>query len=175
LDLITSFFLSIALGNLLAVMASGVSLTYAVMRFSNFAHGELVTIGAYTSYLAYYFLGQPPLYVCIVPAFIIGALAAVVLHFIMFRPLTKRKANLTTLLVGSIGISFAYKYTLYILTDLQGVWTFVPGSYIGVPVVGGPGPVIIGYLFGFPVDDFFIYSIVAAAQKASQLSVGRIH
>jgi len=169
MDLVTPLILSIALGNLLAVMAAGVSLTYAVMGFSNFAHGELVTIGAYASYLFYYLLGQP-FYVTIVPAFIIGALTALVLHLIMFKPLTKRRASLITLLVGSIGVSFAYKYALYILTDLQGVWTFVPGGRIGVPASGGPQPVTIGNLFGVPISDFFIYSLVAAVGMAAFLS-----
>lgn len=170
LDFITTFILSIALGNLLAVMASGVSLTYAVMRFSNFAHGEFITIGAYSSYLIFYLLGGLPLYVTMVPAFIIGALTAVVLHYIMFKPLTKRNASLITLLVGSIGVSFAYKYTLYILTDLRGVWTFVPGGYISLPAVGGPQPTALGSFFNVPITDFFIYSLIAAIATAAFLS-----
>lgn len=37
----------LALGCILALGAIGVSLTYGILRFANFAHGDLMTVGAY--------------------------------------------------------------------------------------------------------------------------------
>lgn len=170
MDLVTSFVLSVELGNLLAVMASGITLTYSVMRFTNFAHGEFISVGAYISYFSYYLFQGLPSFVSIVPAFAGGAVVAIALNYIMFRPLTRRKATLTALLVGSIGVSFAFKYTLYILTDLQGVWTFLPGGRLSVPAVGGPQPATVTYFLSVPISDYFIFSLITAVAIVAFLS-----
>lgn len=40
----------VLLGSVIALGAIGVTLTYSIMRFANFAHGEFIAWGAYLSY-----------------------------------------------------------------------------------------------------------------------------
>lgn len=170
LDLLTPLFLSIFLGNILAVSAGGLTLTYSVMRFANFAHGELITIGAFISYLMFYVIPGVPFYLEIPLIFVVGGLAALSVHLIMYRPLSARKAGDVTLLVGSIGVSITLKYILYILTDLQNFWKFLPNQRLSIPAPGGPQPIVIGYISSFPITNFFLISIVAAAGIAAFLT-----
>jgi branched-subunit amino acid ABC-type transport system permease component len=161
-DLLTPFVISLLLGNILAVSATGLTLTYSVMRFANFAHGELVTIGAYVSYFTFYLLPNSSFYVDLPFVFLAGACAAIVLHLVMFRPLTARKAGDVALLVGSIGVSITYKYILYLLSDPQGMWLFLPNQRLSIPASGGPQPSIVMYVSSAPITDFFVISAVAA-------------
>lgn len=51
----------VTVGALLALVALGVALIFGVMRVVNFAHGEFVTLGAFTTYLVVARLGLSPL------------------------------------------------------------------------------------------------------------------
>ncbi|ABU81911.1 branched-chain amino acid ABC transporter permease [Ignicoccus hospitalis] len=46
---------AILLGNLYFLIAVGITLTYTVAKFANFAHGDVATAGAYAAYLIYNF------------------------------------------------------------------------------------------------------------------------
>ncbi len=46
---------TILLGNLYFLIAIGITLTYTVAKFANFAHGDIATLGAYVAYLLYNF------------------------------------------------------------------------------------------------------------------------
>lgn len=49
-------------GALLSLVALGLALIFGVMRVVNFAHGEFITLGAYTTYLLVTTFGLPPLW-----------------------------------------------------------------------------------------------------------------
>lgn len=41
----------IAVGSIIALAAVGLTLTYGILRLSNFAHGDFMTLGAYLTFL----------------------------------------------------------------------------------------------------------------------------
>jgi branched-chain amino acid transport system permease protein len=91
---------AVSVGSLYALTALGIGLIFGVMRLINFAHGELITLAAYTLLALY---GMP------VPVTIFGAIAVAVLLALLieraaFRPL--RNADPTTLLISSFAVSF---------------------------------------------------------------------
>ena len=53
----------LVLGSIYALGAIGVSLVFGILRFANFAHGELMLIGAYITYSLMVFTGLHPLMV----------------------------------------------------------------------------------------------------------------
>lgn len=46
-QLLQLFIYGLVLGSIYALGAIGVSLTFGILRFANFAHGDLMTLGAY--------------------------------------------------------------------------------------------------------------------------------
>lgn len=48
------------MGGIYAIAALGLSLIFGVMKITNFAHGAMMTVGMYVSYVAFIFLGLSP-------------------------------------------------------------------------------------------------------------------
>lgn len=90
---------ALALGALLALVAMGIGLVFGVMRLINFAHGELITAGAYTILLTKGW----PVGARIVMCFVI-VLALAVLMERGYRPL--RGAAPVVMLVATFAVSF---------------------------------------------------------------------
>jgi neutral amino acid transport system permease protein len=96
-------FNGLAVGSIIALAAIGLTLTLGILRISNFAHGDLMTLGGY---LAFFFNS---LGLNLWLAILIGALATVLLiltsEFLIWQPMRERKASSTTLTVISIGLA----------------------------------------------------------------------
>lgn len=98
--LIQSLVDGLGVGSTYALLALGISLIFGVMHLVNFAHGELITVGAYVSY--FFFLNGGSWWW--MPAAIIAsaALASVATELIAFRWV--RNASPFTLLLTSFAI-----------------------------------------------------------------------
>lgn len=104
----------IVVGATLALGAIGLTLTYNILRFANFAHGEFLTFGAYfvLVFAAFFAGGQTlgPLtfgwrfLVAVAVAMAFTALLALVLDWLLFRPL-RRSDIAVTLVIASFGAS----------------------------------------------------------------------
>ena len=91
---------ALTLGSSFALYALGIALIFGIMGLINFAHGELVMVGAYTLVLIHG-VGWPVLLVATVGIAIVFALA---MERVAFRPL--RGANPATLLIASFAVSY---------------------------------------------------------------------
>jgi branched-subunit amino acid ABC-type transport system permease component len=69
-------------------MALGLTLTMAVIKLPNFAHAELITVGAFTALVMSMGVSSNPLLV-LSTAFLASALTALACHRIVYRPLAK--------------------------------------------------------------------------------------
>jgi len=90
-------------GLLIALPAIGLSLTYGVLNFPNFAIGAMITLGAYLAYFLNAQLGLA-LVVAAAVASIALALIAVVVAHLVYRPL--KTDDPITLLIASAGVAF---------------------------------------------------------------------
>jgi branched-chain amino acid transport system permease protein len=110
---------SLSLGSLYALGALGIGVIFGVMRLINFAHGDLITIGAYslivpsTATIPTLFIGEFawPLLVAGVVAVVV--IAALTMERIVFRPL--RGADPATLLIASFSLSYFLQYTMLLI------------------------------------------------------------
>jgi branched-chain amino acid transport system permease protein len=100
------------LGSIYALGAVGVTLVAGILRFSNFAHGDLMTLGAFFSYVlvgicAAMGLHLPiPLGVVVLPlAMVLTATAALGIDWGFYAPLRRKGARPITLLIASIGVT----------------------------------------------------------------------
>jgi len=94
-ELLETLFFGLSLGSVLVLAAIGLSITFGVMGVINMAHGELIMIGAYTTYVVQLLMPNAIEYsilVSIPAAFIVSGLVGVVIErgviqFLYGRPL----------------------------------------------------------------------------------------
>lgn len=121
------------LGLLLALAAVGLSLIYGTTGISNFAHGELVTLGGL---LAFVFANLMGLNIWIAGIIVVAltALFGFAQDAVIWRPLRRRGLSLTQLMIVTIGMSLALQYTFQF---------FIGASTVRI-VTANPRPVQIG-------------------------------
>jgi branched-chain amino acid transport system permease protein len=130
-ELLQLLVFGIVLGSILALGAIGVSLVFSIMRFANFAHGDLMTIGAYLALLLVAGLGWPVLLA--LPLAAAGAaLVAIAIDQSVFRHLRGRSA--LVLLISSFGIALVLRSVVQLI---WGVDTHVYTAAIQLPIVIG--------------------------------------
>lgn len=109
------FWISVGLGlataAIMAIAAVAFTLEYAVSRVVNLAHGENLTIGAYTAYV-----GETTfhlnLYVCALLAAIVGGLTGVAINYFVIERFRNQR-SLTTL-IATLGVSLILQNLLLI-------------------------------------------------------------
>jgi len=102
------FVAGLKLGATIALAAVGLSLIYGVTRLVNFAHAELVTLGAVLAY-AFHVGGHVPLVLAAIPAIIlVGAFGWLQSRY-LWLPLRRRGTSLIAMMVVSIGLAFALR------------------------------------------------------------------
>ncbi|RBP11358.1 amino acid/amide ABC transporter membrane protein 1 (HAAT family) [Roseiarcus fermentans] len=101
-----------SLGSQYALVALGIGLVFGVMRMINFAHGDLIMIGAYAlvvptaADLAAPLIGAWPFPLLIAGILCVVTLVALATERFAFRALRKRGADGSTLLISSFAVSY---------------------------------------------------------------------
>ena len=52
---------AISLGSVYAIIALGYTMVYGIAKMLNFAHGDVIMVGAYVAFCAMQYLGLPPI------------------------------------------------------------------------------------------------------------------
>jgi branched-chain amino acid transport system permease protein len=105
----------LALGAIYALIALGYTMIYGVLRFINFAHGDVFMVGAYIGFYAYPRLaaavgeGYTAAAAVLLVAMIGCGLLGVIIEFLAYRPLRHRPK--LTVLITAIGVSLFLEYT----------------------------------------------------------------
>jgi neutral amino acid transport system permease protein len=103
MDVPQLLFNGLALGSIIALAAVGLTLTYGILRLSNFAHGDFLTLGAYLTWLVNGWGVNLWL------AMLLGAGGTVFMMLLseqlLWKPLRDRRASSTSLIIVSIGLA----------------------------------------------------------------------
>ena len=91
------------LGSIYALMALGYTMVYGIAKMLNFAHGDIIMVGAYTLSLVMTNLGMPPI-VAILASVVVCSVLGVTIEKIADKPL--RNASPLTVLITAIGVSY---------------------------------------------------------------------
>ncbi|MBE6024640.1 MAG: branched-chain amino acid ABC transporter permease [Cellulosilyticum sp.] len=91
------------LGSIYALMALGYTMVYGIAKMLNFAHGDIIMVGAYTLSLVMTNLGMPPI-IAILASVVVCSLLGVTIEKIAYKPL--RSASPLTVLITAIGVSY---------------------------------------------------------------------
>lgn len=104
---------AVSVGALSALVALGIALIFGVMRLINFAHAELIMVGAYAALV----VSDAPWPVVIVVAVAFATFVAVVMERVAFRPV--RGASMATLLVTSFAVSYFLQNLVIMIEGAQ--------------------------------------------------------
>ncbi|WP_345771786.1 branched-chain amino acid ABC transporter permease [Geodermatophilus sabuli] len=104
----------IRFGLLIAMAAVGLSLIFGTTGLTNFAHGELVTIGAIAAWYVNV-QGGVSLIPATIIAMVVGAAVGAISELGLWRPLRRRGTGLVAALVISIGLSLLLRYLIQIV------------------------------------------------------------
>ncbi|MEZ5865915.1 MAG: branched-chain amino acid ABC transporter permease [Geminicoccaceae bacterium] len=110
---------STLLGLIIALGAVGVTLTFGILGFANFAHGDLMAFGAYVCFLLYTQLAMP-FWLGLVAAVPATILLAVVVDRVLYRRFRQSRPIIS--LISSFGAA------LIIRSAIQIIWG--PGTYL---------------------------------------------
>ena len=101
--MLEQFINGLNLGSIYALMALGYTMVYGIAKMLNFAHGDIIMVGAYTLSLVMTNLGMPPI-VAILASIIVCSVLGVTIEKVAYKPL--RNASPLTVLITAIGVSY---------------------------------------------------------------------
>ena len=104
----------LSLGSVYAIIALGYTMVYGIAKMLNFAHGDVIMIGAYVCYFMLSKFNLPVL-VSVPVAIIICLLLGIIIEKLAYKPL--RKATSLSVLITAIGVSY------FLQNSAQLLWT----------------------------------------------------
>ena len=125
--LLSQLFNGLQTGSIYALVALGYSMVYGIILLLNFAHGDIIMVGAYAAFYAMTNFHLHPIESVII-AVITSTLLGVVIEKVAYTPL--RKAPRLSLLITAIGISFLLENGAQLLfgSDTKSMDPIVPGN-----------------------------------------------
>ncbi len=97
-------------GLIIAICAVGLSLIYGTTGLSNFAHGEIVALGAIMAWYANQYWFRFHVLLAAIVGIAAATLASAAFERGIFRPLRRRGVGLTSLMIITIGVGISARY-----------------------------------------------------------------
>ena len=115
----------ISLGSVYAIIALGYTMVYGIAKMLNFAHGDVIMVGAYVCFFACSRFNLPPL-VGVLLAMLVCTILGIIIEKLAYKPL--RSATSLAVLITAIGVSYLLQNAALLL------WT--PNPKVFSSVVG---------------------------------------
>ena len=113
----------ISLGSIYAIIALGYTMVYGIAKMLNFAHGDVIMVGAYISFCVTNYLGLPAI-VSILAAVVVCTILGVTIEALAYKPL--RGTSSLAVLITAIGVSY------FLQNMAQLIWTSAPKNFTSV-------------------------------------------
>ncbi|WP_296908339.1 branched-chain amino acid ABC transporter permease [Marvinbryantia sp.] len=94
----------ISLGSIYAIIALGYTMVYGIAKMLNFAHGDVIMVGAFVILTAITKAGLSPA-LSILLAVVLCTVLGITIEMVAYRPLRKASSNLAVL-ITAIGVSY---------------------------------------------------------------------
>ncbi|MCM1148713.1 MAG: branched-chain amino acid ABC transporter permease [Butyricicoccus sp.] len=125
----------ITLGSVYAIIALGYTMVYGIAKMLNFAHGDVIMVGGYISYIVMSRIGEPGVgtsVIAVAAAMIVCTILGVLIEGLAYKPL--RQATSLAVLITAIGVSY------FLQNAAQLIWGANPRSYSSIiPPPADPG------------------------------------
>ena len=113
-------------GSIYAMGAVGITLVFAILRFSHFAHGDLMTVGAFVSFMLVVafpelggYVGLPTGFVVLPIAMVLTAILAIFLDKAFYKPLRDNNVKPVVVVIASIGVTLMLQGILRLFAGTQ--------------------------------------------------------
>ena len=113
----------ISIGSIYAIIALGYTMVYGIAKMLNFAHGDIIMVGAYICYCVTNYLGMPPI-LGIPASMAVCTLLGIVIEGLAYKPL--RGTPSLAVLITAIGVSY------FLQNAAQLIWGSNPKSFTSV-------------------------------------------
>ena len=115
-NLIQTLISGLSLGSIYALIALGYTMVYGIAKMLNFAHGDVIMVGAYSGIVAVAQMGLSP-WVTVIVSIAVCAVLGVVIEFCAYKPL--RQAPPLSVLITAIGVSYLLQNAALLLFGSQ--------------------------------------------------------
>ena len=134
LSFLNNLITGISLGSVYAIIALGYTMVYGIAKMLNFAHGDVIMVGAYVTFFATGSFNLPPL-VGILLSVIVCTVLGVVIEGLAYRPL--RQASSLAVLITAIGVSYFLQNAALLLwgADTKVFTPVIPDGSLPIPGV----------------------------------------
>ena len=113
----------ISIGSVYAIIALGYTMVYGIAKMLNFAHGDVIMVGAYISFCVTNYLGLPAI-VSVVAAMLVCTLLGIIIEGLAYKPL--RGTPSLAVLITAIGVSY------FLQNAAQLIWGTAPKNFSSV-------------------------------------------
>ena len=141
LTFLNHFINGISLGSIYAIIALGYTMVYGIAKMLNFAHGDVIMVGAYVCFFAVATFNLPPV-VGLLLAIVICTLLGIIIEKLAYKPL--RQATSLAVLITAIGVSY------FLQNAAQLLWTSNPKMF--PDMFGGAAIKLFGGEMTIPVS-----------------------
>ena len=102
----------ISLGSIYAIIALGYTMVYGIAKMLNFAHGDVIMVGAYIIFCAAQYWNLPPL-LSVLIAMVVCTVLGMTIEKLAYKPL--RQATSLAVLITAIGMSYLLQNTALLI------------------------------------------------------------
>ena len=102
----------ISLGSIYAIIALGYTMVYGIAKMLNFAHGDVIMVGAFVIYCAAQYWNLPPV-VSVLLAMLACTVLGMTIEKLAYKPL--RQATSLAVLITAIGMSYLLQNTALLI------------------------------------------------------------
>jgi len=120
MSFLSYLFNGLSLGSVYAIIALGYTMVYGIAKMLNFAHGDVIMVGAYISFCVTSYLGLPAV-VSVIVAMAVCTLLGIIIEGLAYKPL--RGASSLAVLITAIGVSY------FLLNGAQLIWGAKPKNF----------------------------------------------
>ncbi len=113
----------ISIGAVYAIIALGYTMVYGIAKMLNFAHGDIIMVGAYISFCVTNYLGLPAI-VSVLAAMVVCTVLGVLIEGLAYKPL--RGTPSLAVLITAIGVSY------FLQNAAQLIWSSSAKNYTSV-------------------------------------------
>ncbi|MGE4353595.1 MAG: branched-chain amino acid ABC transporter permease [Oscillospiraceae bacterium] len=139
-------------GSIYALVALGYSMVYGIILLLNFAHGDIIMVGAYAAWMCMVNFNLHPL-ISILVAVVSSTVLGVLIERVAYKPL--RSAPRLSLLITAIGVSFLLENGFQLI--------FGAGAQTVPALISGPNLTVGSIYLSFPAVMTIVVSLISMA------------